>query len=1134
MTSARLVLRSVSYHWRTNLAVTLGVAVAVSVLAGALLVGDSVRGSLRDIAVGRLGNADYVVSSAGFFRDALADDLHTAGAGAAAPLIVASGLVTHEASGRRAAGVIVYGVNERFWRFHGKPAPDGVVVSPALALELGAAPRDVILVRLQKPSAIPIESLFGRKDDVGRTVRLDLAGVRPREQLGEFALRPQQSEVRAVFAPLRRIQRDLGVAGKANTILLGGAGEGAVNAAARSALGLEDLGVKISTAADPAAVVVESTSGILTGGLESAARKAGATRGLAAMPVFTYLANTIRHGNRQIPYSLVTATDLSVLPSNCVAGAVRRSARASGPLEAPADQSDASGRIILNDWAARELQSSTGDPIELDYFVWNTTAGLTTHTARFTVDCTVPISGFAADRRLAAEYPGITAAASLANWDPPFPVDLSRVRPQDEQYWKDYRTTPKAFIAFERGRDLWKTQFGGATSIRLRVPNAGDEAAFAGLIGKDLRGTLAPQSMGVTVIAARRLALEASAGATDFGEYFTYFSVFLVVSALLLAVLFFRLGIEQRLRQIGTLRASGFSVARIRRLLVAEALALAAVASAIGAAGAVAYGWLIVYGLRTWWIGASGTRLLALHVSAASLATGAAAGILASALCVALSLRAVARMSPRALLAAQGIDLAAADARRSGRARALAALFAAAGLAMLVAGFAVRAAQTGMFFGAGAALLVACMYLLSSWLRSRDSRPLSGRGNWPLWRLGFRSAAFRPSRSVLSAALIASAVFVIVSVDAFRRGADDPGADPHSGTGGFALIGRSELPLIQSPNDPAGREALGVFGEPAAFTRARFTRFRVRPGDDASCLNLYRPTNPTIVAPEPGFIDSGRFAFAASLAGTDAERANPWLLLRGPVADGVVPVIADATSLQYVLHAAVGDTFGIRGAISDAMRDDTGPGRPLVLKFVGALSDSVLQGEFVMSEENFVRLFPAEQGYRLFLIDAPGSDASALAGTLEKDLASFGFDAVSAAERLASFHRVENTYLSTFQALGGLGLLLGTIGLAAVMFRNVLERRRELALLRAVGYDARRLSVMIVAEAALIVGVGLAAGAACAALAVAPAWLGHGGTLPGPGLIALLAAVAAGGLVSSMIAARAALRGNMLEALRAE
>jgi putative ABC transport system permease protein len=1115
VTSVRLVLRSARYHWRTNLAVALGVATAVSVLAGALLVGDSVRGSLREIAVGRLGRTDSAVTSSGFFREVLADDLRRAGLGTAtAPVIVANGFVTHETSGRRAAGVLVYGVDERFWRFHGQPPPEGVVISPALAAELGAGARDVLLVRLQKPSAIPIESLFGRKDDVGRTVRLDVGGVQPRDRLGEFALRPQQSEVRAVFVPLRRIQRDLAVTGAVNTILVAGAADlSSLDAPMRTALTLDDLGVKVSTASEPPAVIVEGTMGILSEPLEAAGRMAAEKRGLPVIPVFTYLANVIRKGDRQIPYSLITATDLSGVSGTTAGGLVQ-----------PLQQADT---IVLNQWAARDLGASPGDRIEIDYFLWDAGAGLTTRMAAFTLGPVVPIAGFAADRRLAPEYPGITAASSLANWDPPFPVDLSRIRPQDEKYWNEYRTTPKAFIAFERGRELWKTRYGSATSIRIGVRDAGDADTFADLIGADLRRSLQPQAMGITLSPVRRLAIEASSGATDFGEYFTYFSFFLVVSALLLTVLFFRLGVEQRLRQIGILRASGFTIAHVRRLLLAEALVLAAGGSALGVIGAIAYGQLIVYGLRTWWSGAVGTTLLELHVSVLSLAIGAGAGIIAAALCVIVSLRAVARLSPRALLTAQAIDFPVAGARGARRARVLGIVLAVAGLVMLAGGFISRAAQTGMFFGAGAALLVACQFLFSAWLRSRDGRPLSGRGTWPIWRLGFRSAAFRPSRSVLSAALIASAAFIIVSVDAFRRGGGLE-TDRHSGTGGFALVGRSELPILHNPNDAAGREALGVFNQSAPPSRTRFTRFRVRPGEDTSCLNLYRPTNPTIVAPEAGFIESGRFAFAASLADTEAESANPWLLLRRPASDGLIPVVADATSLQYVLHAAVGDTFSI----------DNGSDRPLVLQFVASLRDSVLQGELVMAEEHFVRLFPGQQGYRFFLIDAPDArtpaDSATLAGALEQDLAPFGFDAVTTAEQLASFHRVENTYLSTFQALGGLGLLLGTIGLAAIMFRNVLERRRELAVLRAVGYDARRVSTMIVAEAALLLGTGLAAGAGCAALAVAPAWLGRGGTLPGPGLLGLLLAVAIAGLLSAIVATRAALGGNMLESLRAE
>ena len=362
--------------------------------------------------------------------------------------------------------------------------------------------------------------------------------------------------------------------------------------------------------------------------------------GLHPIPVFTYLANTIRKGDRQVPYSLVAATDLSQVGVNS---------------SAPPSQ-NAADSIILNEWAARELGATAGDPIVLDYFLWDSAAGLTTHSATFSVTRIVPIAGLAADRRLAPEYPGITAANSLADWDPPFPVDLSRVRPQDEAYWKEYRTTPKAFIDFNRGQELWKTRFGASTSIRFAVPDGEDATQAAGRLRAAMRPLLRPQSGGVTVTAVREDALAASRGATDFGEYFTYFSFFIVASALLLALLFFRLGVEQRLRQIGVLRASGFTVSRVRTLLTAEALLLAIVGSALGMAGALAYAGTMMYGLRTWWVGAVGTTRLVLHVSWASLLIGAVAGIATAVVCVAISLRSVARQSPRALLQAQAID----------------------------------------------------------------------------------------------------------------------------------------------------------------------------------------------------------------------------------------------------------------------------------------------------------------------------------------------------------------------------------------------------------------------------------------------------------------------------------------------
>jgi len=137
-------------------------------------------------------------------------------------------------------------------------------------------------------------------------------------------------------------------------------------------------------------------------------------------------------------------------------------------------------------------------------------------------------------------------------------------------------------------------------------------------------------------------------------------------------------------------------------------------------------------------------------------------------------------------------------------------------------------------------------------------------------------------------------------------------------------------------------------------------------------------------------------------------------------------------------------------------------------------------------------------------------------------------------ERLAGFHRVENTYLSTFQMLGGLGLVLGTLGMAAVLLRNVLERRRELALLRAVGYDSTHFALMVIAENALLLCAGLITGTVCALLAIAPVFFTRHAQLPSAALGLLLFGVLISGLTASVVATWAALRSPLLPALRTE
>ena len=364
-------------------------------------------------------------------------------------------------------------------------------------------------------------------------------------------------------------------------------------------------------------------------------------------------------------------------------------------------------------------------------------------------------------------------------------------------------------------------------------------------------------------------------------------------------------------------------------------------------------------------------------------------------------------------------------------------------------------------------------------------------------RLAARNAAHRPARSLLAVALIASATFIIVSVEAFRKPPEQESSNRTSGTGGYALVARAALPVVHDPNGADGREALGISpSESPALAAVGLVPFRERTGDDASCLNPYAPQEPTILGAPRSFLAEGRFSFQASLASTADEERNPWLLLESAPEGGVIPAIGDANTIQYVLHLSVGDEIAVRG------RD----GEPVHLRIVAALRDSILQGELVVSESNFLRVFPEVEGYRFFLVDAPPGASDSLAPLLTERLADWGVSVESAGARLARYHQVENTYLSTFQSLGGLGLVLGTVGLAAILLRNVLERRRELALLRAVGYRQPTLAAIIVAEHLFLMASGLACGIASAAVAIVPAAQARGGAFPLAGTFQLLAA----------------------------
>ena len=1105
MRASTLLRRSLTYHWRANLAVVAGVATAASVLAGALAVGDSVRESLANTALLRLGRTRSAVEAAGSFREALAEDLGRRLRVPSVPLLFRHGIAVHASTGRRASEVLVYGVDQRFWSFHQLPRPalEGreALLSEALSSELRATAGDTILLRLESASELPGSSLFGRRDAPAPALRVTTREVLPRSQLGEFALHPSRDAVRAAFVPLELLQRALGVAGRANTVLLAAPGDDRrVASALAEAVRLEDLGLRVRALGAAGALQLDSASTLLDDVTAAAARQVAAAQGLRVGEVLIYLANSIRRDDRDLPYALVAALDDDALRS--LAGQEVDSEH--GPV------------LVLNDWSAADLEAAPGADLDLEYYLWLEEGRLETRSAAFRLASVVPIRGLAADRDLVPEYPGITDAPQVSDWDPPFPVDLRRIRPRDEAYWDQHRTTPKAFVSLKTGQELWGHRLGQLTTMRFTPEPGVDLETARGRFATALRAALtrdaATPGAGPRLADVRAAALEAARGSTDFGEYFVYFSFFLVAAALLLAGLFFRLGIEQRQREVGLLGALGYSTARLRWQYLAEGATLAGLGAALGAGGALVYSAAVLLAVRTLWSQVLPTADLSLHVSARSLGLGVLGAGIAAVLAVLWTLHDVQRLSVRALLAGAREVW---DETPATRGLAWPITLSLAAAIVLWAASGDQLPQSAAFFVSGG-LLLAGAVLASR--RVVSGRPRGAAALHSVAALGRRGAAYRPGRSVLCVALLASATFVIVSVGAFRREHADT-SHRQGEAGGYSLLAWSLLPLQRDPASPEAQESFDL--SPAELRGVAIARFRASRGEDASCLNLHRPGRPTLLAPGSGFLRENRFSFQASIAQTPAERENPWLLLEREPVDGALPAIADASSLAYVLHRKLGEVMEL---------GDTG----VRLRFVGALDPGLFQGEILVGEGPFLQAFPQESGYRFFLIETPASRVAPVAAHLEQRLGDFGLDVTETAARLAAFHRVENTYISTFQALGALGLLLGTVGLATVLVRNALEQRRELALLRAVGYHNLHLLKLLLAENALLILLGLAAGALPALLAITPALASQGSTRPVALLGVLAGAVVTTGALVSWLAVAVVRRMPLLSSLRAE
>jgi ABC-type antimicrobial peptide transport system permease subunit len=1165
VTAWTFIFRSLRFHARSHLGALLGAAVGSAVLIGALVVGDSVRGSLRDLALARLGRVQLALSSNDrFFRANLAGELAHKGLieGSVAPVILRQATATTADESARANRVQLVGIDEGFWNLNDQPgelmlpSADEAILNEPLARQLKVKTGDTILLRVPKPSAFSREAPITPQEDFSAALRVKVSAIASDAEFGRFSLQASQIAPYNAFVSLPWLQEKLRLPGRAN-LLLAATDQATLEAAValRQRWQLADAELELRELPDVNALELRTSRVFLDPPIAKAALEAATN----ASGVLTYFVNELRVGDRATPYSMVTAMGAPVVPAG-----VR-------------DE-----EIIVNQWLADDLNAKPGDELELKYFVMDLGRKLEERSTRFRVHSIVPLSGAAADRTLMPDFPGLEKAESTRDWDPSLPVSLAKIRPKDEEYWKRYRGTPKAFITLAAGQKLWSNRFGNLTAVRYLFPSrtfsrgmvsvpaielppaSGPNGAATNAVASTTRLPVPAQST-VTTAALQKVkteieqqllsridpasielsfepvwqqALAAANQSQDFGGLFIGFSFFLIVAALLLMALLFQFGIEQRATEVGTLLALGFRPKQVRRLLLAEGGVLALFGGIVGVLGGLWYARAMLHGLSTLWRDAVGTSTLGFHAEPATLAIGFTASLVVAWFTIWLALRKQAKQPARELLAEGAMEkLQGRSSKFKWKSRNAGVAVVSALGAFVLVGWAMASGDTanaGAFFGAGALLLVAGLAFSSACLTKLTGAARAAA--FTLSELGVRNCARRRSRSLFTLGLLACGSFLIASVGVFRLDAARDADKRSSGTGGFVLIGETTLPVVHDLNTRKGREFFGV--DEKDMEGVEVVPLRVRDGDDASCLNLNRAQKPRLLGVKPGLLaDRKAFTFVKTIR--DLSPRNPWLLIdpvvhsevgvsgsiKTPsIIDATVPAIGDEASIVWAMGKKVGDTI-------DYVDER---GRPFKIRLVGAVANSILQGNLLIDEETFVRLFPSEDGCRMFLIDAPSKNVSELSATLSRALRDVGLELTPAPTRLAAFNAVQNTYLGTFQILGGLGLLLGSVGLGVVVMRNVFERRGELALLLAVGFRSRALKWLVLSEHSALLLCGLGLGVIAAAVAVLPALLSPRAELPYVSLGLTLGAVLLSGALWTWLATAAATRGRLLEALRNE
>ena len=536
--------RSRSYYKKFYRLVAVAIAVMTAVLTGSLVLGDSVRGSLMERVSERLGNSETIIQTGtGFLSDSI---LNNEILSDAKGYLLSEGFISSEG---KMIPVMVWGTDNDSLNY------DEATLNPQLSTlnpQLSTLNSNPIILHLPSNNLVGSGSLFISQSHATQ-LRLTVKGIKSAQDGGNILLHNEQVRPLNVFINRQQLAEALGVKGKVNVIL------------------------------SPNNITPDTFHGVWRPEYSGLQHNSDSIIGIDRVFLPQSVVETLNPSTRYlayfvnslgtIPYSFVTATD-----------------RLKGD------------ETILTDYAARRMNAHVGDSVTMEYYVsQGGLKKLLTRSHRFRVSRIIPISEFQKQADvITADFPGLSGVKRCTDWNSDLPIDMSRITKADEDYWAEYRQTPKALVSLDAVGKDWIGSYGVATRVMC------DTARIK---------QLTPQSFGIAVVHPRIAAFDAAQNGTDFGTLFLALGFFIIIAAILLMQNPLSEMYQLRRPEIQLLNALGFSKRQVFRRLFSEAVPVVLVSAPIGVLLGYAYAAVILQLLAGPWSGVVHTDGFAIHAN---------------------------------------------------------------------------------------------------------------------------------------------------------------------------------------------------------------------------------------------------------------------------------------------------------------------------------------------------------------------------------------------------------------------------------------------------------------------------------------------------------------------------------------